>query len=241
MNPQYIHHQQDINSSMRAILIDWLVEVTEEYKLDVETLHLAVGYVDRFLSQTHVFRSKLQLVGMTALLIASKFEEIYAPTVDDFVYISDKTYTRDEVLRMEQLILGTLQFDLVSPTANAFLRRFCKAAGFDQRSKSLAYYYAELTLQNIRFVGYAPSMVAAAAVCLVRSTGGAADLWTDTLVYHTQYEASDLSDCVTELYNAVINAPYVDLKAVYEKYSHSKHLHVSTLPVPQVNPATLLA
>jgi cyclin A len=83
--------QKDINHSMRTILVDWLVEVAEEYKLNSHTLYIAVGYIDRFLSEMSVQRGKLQLVGVTAMLLASKYEEIYPPAVDEFVYITDNT------------------------------------------------------------------------------------------------------------------------------------------------------
>ena len=67
----YMKKQPDITNSMRAILVDWLVEVGEEYKLQNETLHLAVNYIDRFLSSMSVLRGKLQLVGTAAMLLAS--------------------------------------------------------------------------------------------------------------------------------------------------------------------------
>ena len=101
----YMKKQQDITSSMRSILIDWLVEVTEEYKLNVETLYLAVNYTDRFLSQMSVLRGKLQLVGTASMYIASKYEEISPPDVSEFVFITDDTYTKKQVLRMEHLLL----------------------------------------------------------------------------------------------------------------------------------------
>lgn len=89
--------QDDINSSMRAILVDWLVEVGEEYKLLPQTLYLTVSYIDRFLSSMRVVRGKLQLVGTACMLLASKFEEIYPPEVSEFVYITDDTYTAKQV------------------------------------------------------------------------------------------------------------------------------------------------
>lgn len=92
VSPHYMQSQRDINATMRGILIDWLVEVAEEYRLEAETLYLAVNYIDRFLSQVPVNRSKLQLVGVTCMLVAAKYEEIHPPAVDEFVYISDNTY-----------------------------------------------------------------------------------------------------------------------------------------------------
>lgn len=67
----YMRKQPDINHSMRTILVDWLVEVCEEYRLQSETLCLAVSYIDRFLSTMSVVRAKLQLVGTAAMFIAS--------------------------------------------------------------------------------------------------------------------------------------------------------------------------
>ena len=96
--------QQDVNNSMRSILVDWLVEVAQEYKLVSETLFLAINYIDRFLSSEVAPRRKLQLVGITCMLVAAKYEEIYAPQIEDFCYITDNTYTRDEVLAMEQQV-----------------------------------------------------------------------------------------------------------------------------------------
>ena len=89
--------QTDVNHTMRSILIDWLVEVSEEYQLHAQTLHLAIAYIDRLLSMLPVNRTKLQLVGITSMLVASKYEEIFPPQIKDYVYISDGTYTKEEV------------------------------------------------------------------------------------------------------------------------------------------------
>lgn len=122
--PMYMRKQPDISHSMRTILVDWLVEVGEEYRLQNETLCLAVSYIDRFLSVMSVVRAKLQLVGTAAMFIAAKYEEIYPPDVGEFVYITDKTYTKKQVLRMEQLILKVLTFDLCVPTTSVFLNAY---------------------------------------------------------------------------------------------------------------------
>jgi len=82
---------------MRSILVDWLVEVHLKFKLVPETLYLVVNLIDRYLAKKEVTRSKLQLVGVTALFIATKYEEIYPPELRDLVYICDRAYTRFEV------------------------------------------------------------------------------------------------------------------------------------------------
>jgi cyclin B len=120
--------QAEVNEKMRAILVDWLVEVHLKFKLMPETLFLTVNLIDRYLATQAVTRKRLQLVGVTAMLVASKYEEIWAPEVRDFVYISDKAYGRDEILGMEKRMLNALAFDLTVPTPFPFLARYRKAA-----------------------------------------------------------------------------------------------------------------
>uniref|UniRef100_A0A453EIM5 Cyclin-like domain-containing protein n=1 Tax=Aegilops tauschii subsp. strangulata TaxID=200361 RepID=A0A453EIM5_AEGTS len=120
--------QKDVNPSMRAILIDWLVEVAEEYRLVPDTLYLTVNYIDRYLSGNEINRQRLQLLGVACMLIAAKYEEICAPQVEEFCYITDNTYFKDEVLDMEASVLNYLKFEMTAPTAKCFLRRFVRAA-----------------------------------------------------------------------------------------------------------------
>lgn len=93
---------------MRGILVDWIIEVHLKFKLLPETLFLTVSLIDRYLEHTQIMRTKLQLVAVSAMLITSKYEEIYAPEVRDFVFITDNAYTREEILQMEMSILTTL-------------------------------------------------------------------------------------------------------------------------------------
>jgi len=102
-SPTYMSRQNDINPKMREILVDWMVEVQLKFKLKEESLFLAIHILDRFLERRLVSRTKLQLVGCTSLLLAAKYEEIYAPEVADFVAISDKAYTREQIIAMESV------------------------------------------------------------------------------------------------------------------------------------------
>ena len=127
----YMARQVDVNEKMRAILLDWLVEVHLKFKLLPETLHLTGSLIDRYLAANPVSRKNLQLVGVTAMLVASKYEEIWAPEVRDFVYISDRAYSRDQILACEKALLNALGFQLTVPTAHAFAGRFMKVAAFE--------------------------------------------------------------------------------------------------------------
>lgn len=153
---------------MRAILIDWLIEVHLKFKLLPETLFLTVNMIDRFLEKQVIPRTKLQLVGVTAMLIASKYEEIYAPEVKDFVYITDKAYTKEEILKMEYLMLTTLNFNITTPSSYRFLERFSKIINADDPLFNLARYLIELPLIEYRMLKYTPSNLAASAIFLAQ-------------------------------------------------------------------------
>ncbi|ELU13640.1 hypothetical protein CAPTEDRAFT_176768 [Capitella teleta] len=228
----YMRKQPDVTASMRSILVDWLVEVAEEYKLHRETLFLAVNYIDRFLSQMSVLRGKLQLVGAASLFLAAKYEEIYPPEVGEFVYITDDTYKTKQVLRMEHLILKVLSFDVAVPTINLFVEKFAKESGSGEATQSLAMYLAELTLVDGEpFHKYCPSVLAASALCLARYTRGM-EAWPETLCCLTDYRMVHLSECLHDLHKVYLVAPNHPQQAVREKYRDVRFQEVATLPPP---------
>jgi hypothetical protein len=100
------------------------------------------------------------------MLIASKYEEIYAPEVKDFVYITDKAYNKEEILKMESMILTTLDFNITTPSAYRFLERFHKFGPLDLKQINLSRYLIELPLIEYRMLKYSPAMVAASALYL---------------------------------------------------------------------------
>lgn len=227
--PGYMKKQPDITYSMRSILIDWLVEVAEEYRLQDETLYLAISYIDRFLSYMSVVRTKLQLVGTAAMFIAAKYEEIYPPEVGEFVYITDDTYTKTQVIKMENLILRVLSFDLTVPTHFTFLMEYCINNNLSDKIKFLAMYLCELSmLEADPYLQYLPSHLAASAVALARHTFRE-EIWPHELELSTGYDLKTLKECIAYLNKTFRNASNIPQVAIQEKYKNSKYGHVSTL------------
>ena len=226
-NPQYISAiNHDISQHMRSILVDWLVEVAEEYRLQPETLFLCINLLDRSLSMFAVQRQKLQLLGCAVMLLASKYEEIYAPPVDDFVYISDSTYTKEEVLGMERQVLDHLQFRLTVSTQWTFLQRFLKVAVSGEQEKFLSRYLLELALLSYGMIKYHPSEIAAAALNLGRQTLRVTEPWPEQMVSLTSYSASELEPCVQDLHALHQGAEAAAHQAVRSKYSHEPYEYV---------------
>lgn len=237
--PGYMKKQPDITYSMRSILVDWLVEVAEEYRLQTETLYLAVSYIDRFLSYMSVVRAKLQLVGTAAMFIAAKYEEIYPPDVGEFVYITDDTYTKKQVLRMEHLILRVLSFDLTAPTPLTFLMEYCISNNLSEKIKFLAMYLCELSmLEGDPYLQFLPSHLAASAIALARHTL-LEELWPHELELSTGYSLKDLKECIICLNKTFCNALNIQQQAIQEKYKSSKYGHVALLLPRRIDNVTL--
>ncbi|KAL0743333.1 hypothetical protein Bca4012_084846 [Brassica carinata] len=229
--------QPNINATMRTILIDWLVEVAEEFSLSPETLYLAVNCLDRYLSGNVITKANLQLLGVSCLMISEKYYDggVRVPRrVESFVYMTDDTYSRNELLEMESSVLSYLKFELTTPTAECFLSRFVRAAAQGEREdviplpsllfESLASYLCELSLLGYAMLRYAPSLVAASAVflarCILHPLGKP---WSSTLERYTRYRGKDLEACVKNLLQLCHESPSAHCVAVREKYSKDKY------------------
>ncbi|KAF1808322.1 hypothetical protein P152DRAFT_227101 [Eremomyces bilateralis CBS 781.70] len=216
----YMESQTEVQWGMRALLVEWLVQVHDRFSMCPETLFLTMNIIDRFLTVKVVSVGKLQLVGATAILIASKYEEVNPPTVSDIIFMVDNTYTADEVLKAERFMLNMLQYELGWPGPMSFLRRISKADDYDLDTRTLAKYLMELTLMDERFVGCVPSFLAAGAQCLARFLLAKGD-WSLTHVHYSQYTYAQLRPlCMTILEG--LEDPKTHHLAIYTKYSDRK-------------------
>nr|GMC87650.1 G2/mitotic-specific cyclin C13-1-like [Ipomoea batatas] len=206
--------QNDLTPNMRFVLVDWLVEVAEEYRLVADTLYLAVSHIDRFLSFHTLNRKKLQLLGVSSMLVASKYEEIHPPHVEDFVYITDNTFTKEEVVLMEGELLKFLDFEIGNPTTKTFLS-----------------YLAELSLLDYYCVRFLPSLIAAAAIFLARLIIlPTLHPWSIALQQYTGYRPYDLKDCVLAIHEMLFSKSEASM--VGDKYQDHKYKQVAKMSPP---------
>lgn len=196
------------------------VEVHLKFKMALETLFITVQIIDRYLQVRQVRRSRLQLVGVSALLVASKYEEIYPPEIKELVYITDKAYTKQEILEMEADILAALDYQFCVPTTHTFLCRFLKAAHADRVMVQMCCYLVERSLQEYALLKYLPSQIAAATVLIARISMKRHH-WSPTLLKYTTWDEPDLAACVEDFKN-ILSVPNNQQNAVYRKYSSSK-------------------
>ncbi|KPI94796.1 G2/mitotic-specific cyclin-B [Papilio xuthus] len=230
----HFKNQTHITGKMRATLLEWLAEVQHQFSLVLETFQITVGIVDRYLQIVpDLPRNKLQLVGVTALFIASKYEEIYAPNVNDFIYVTDCAYTKEELFQCERDIIVKLGYCLARPIPLSFLRRFVKAAHGTSKNHHLAKYLVDLSLVEYTTAHYRPSEVAAAAICLslhLLSSKSLKDVWTPTLSYYSGYTFEHINPIIKKLAQIVVDVEKNKFKSVYKIYSSAELGKVSTLP-----------
>ncbi|OQR96268.1 Cyclin B [Thraustotheca clavata] len=232
-NPNYMADQCDINTKMRGILVDWLVDVHAKYHLLPQTLHIAVNLVDRHLEKNVTLpRGRLQLVGVTSLFIASKYEEIYPPEANDFVKITDNAYTLSELFKMEEELLASIGYRVTTPTAYQFMNRFLKATATKvPKLQNYAHYIIDRCLQEYKLLKYKPSMLAATAVLLTRTYMDAQPVWSPTAEYHSTYSEAVLGPCMKDITDMLVTAASgvgksAKLTAVKRKFSKEKYNHV---------------
>nr|XP_046201926.1 G2/mitotic-specific cyclin-B2-like isoform X1 [Oncorhynchus gorbuscha] len=230
VRPKYMDGYE-INGRMRALLIDWLIQVHSRFQLLQETLYLTVAILDRFLQVQTIGRKKLQLVGVTAMLLASKYEEMYSPEIGDFVYITDNAFTKAHIREMEQMILQSLNFELGRPLPLHFLRRASKAGNADVEKHTLAKYLMELTLLDYDMVHYHPSEIAAAALCLSQLLLDELN-WTLTQEHYSTYNENHLKPIMQHIAKNVVSVTEgrTKLQAVKNKYASSRLMRISLIP-----------
>lgn len=228
VRPQYLAGQ-NITAKMRAVLMDWLVQVQVRFSLLQETLYLTVSIVDLYL-QDNAVRSALPLVGITAMFLASKYEETFPPSIGDFAYVTQDKYTTSQICKMEIKILQALDFRLGRPLPIHFLNRTSRIAEVDLEQHILSKYLLELSILDYDIAHIHPSRKAAAATCLALKLLGGSP-WTKTLQHYMSYSESDLVPVMQHLAKNVIlvNQGYMKYASIKNKYASSGNKQVSTL------------
>ncbi|XP_037657457.1 G2/mitotic-specific cyclin-B1 [Choloepus didactylus] len=229
VRPNYLLGRE-VTGTMRAILIDWLVQVQMKFRLLQETMYMTVAIIDRFMQNNCVPKKMLQLVGVTAMFIASKYEEMYPPEIGDFAFVTDHTYTKHQIRQMEMKILRALNFGLGRPLPLHFLRRASKIGEVDIEQHTLAKYLMELTMLDYDMVHFPPSQIAAGAFCLALKILDNGE-WTPTLQHYLSYTEEILLPVMQHLAKnlLMVNRGLTKHMTIKNKYATSKHVKISTL------------
>ncbi|RXN17516.1 zinc transporter 5 [Labeo rohita] len=229
VKPKYLEGKE-VTGNMRAILIDWLVQVQIKFRLLQETMYMTVAIIDRFLQDHPVPKKQLQLVGVTAMFIASKYEEMYPPEIADFAFVTDRAYTTGQIREMEMKILRVLNFSFGRPLPLQFLRRASKIGDVTAEHHTLAKYFLELTMVDYDMVHFPPSQVASAAYALTLKVFSCGD-WTPTLQHYMGYTEDTLVPVMQHIAKNVVrvNEGLSKHLAVKNKYSSQKQMRIASI------------
>ena len=223
--------QTDINEKMRIILVNWIIEVHFKFHLLSETLFICINIIDRYLSKKDINRKYLQLLGVTSLFIACKYEEVYAPSSKDLIFMTDNAYKKEEMIQMEGDILSILQFDLCYPTSLRFLEIYKYYLKLDELNFYRCSYLNEICLINYNLCSFNPSLIACACLYLnLKSNILYFKGYNEEQLFNiTGYKKSDIYNCISKLVKAVakIEEPGNKFVAVKKKYSLDKYKKVS--------------
>lgn len=219
---KYLVCQADLDSKMRSILVDWLVSVHRRFKLLPETLFLSIKITDRFLLLQETQRKELQLVGITALFLAAKYEEIYPPQLRDLVLLTDKAYSKEQALAMERYILKTLDFQITMPSSWRFFEKFSE--GLSDEGRSMGQYLLELCLIDEGMLRFSESLVAISAVFLSYK------FFRKDYVYSLEiYTEQEVKACAAEILVLFQIAQQYPLTAIRDKFANAQYHQVSTI------------
>lgn len=234
IDKHYMQKQKDINTKMRAILIDWLIDVNLKFKLLPQSLFMTMDIINRYLSIKQVSRIELQLLGIAALMIVGKYEEIYPPVLKDYVAVCDNAYKREDILRMEAEIIATLKFDLTQPCSFYFLQLIQQKLKIEPQPLVFVQYILESVLVDLESLKYDSLTIVAGAIFLVNKIFKRGR-WTYEYSDACKVNEQDAKACAKDLYCMLHQVDSLGLTAIKRKFSTPVYFEVSRFKVEKVN------
>ena len=227
INPNYMANQTSITFKMRAILVDWLIDVHYRCGMKKKTLFNCIYIIDAFLSKKFVDKKNLQLLGMAALLIACKESEIIFPSLNVILAFSENAYSKEELLDMERKIIKELNFDILAPTAEEFYEINAQLFNFLDEQKYLGEYFLDSSLIDSNFLKYRQSTVAVACCYIVMKFFKLSGVHLVIENTNIDVKQKEVKDCARELCFLVRNLSSSSLGATKNKYMSEKYLKVA--------------
>ena len=222
----YMKNQKEINNKMRSILVDWIIDVHSKFGFTDETLFMTISIIDRYLTINQIKRSNFQLLGITALMIACKHEEIDLPKVDDFTYITDNAYKKNEVIKMEEEVLSKLNFEFLYPSPIKFFEYLSFHFNFDKKHHLMGKYLMETFLLDIKNIKYNPSIISCACSYIVMKFFKFPNYYESyNKKFYTleenkdKYSESNIKECAKDICLFVDNINKTNYQACFKKYS----------------------
>ena len=233
----YMDDQSEINERMRGILIDWLIEVHFKFGFTDETLYMTVSIIDRYLSNNPITKNNLQLLGITSLFISCKHEEIDVPKINDFTYITNNAYDKNEVIQMEDDILKFLKFNLLYPSPIKFFEYLSLHFNFNKKMHMMVKYLMESFLLDIKNIKYKSSIIACACCYIVMKFFKISNykdsydkkFYSLEINEKSKFNENDIKDCAKDICLLIDSIHKNKFFGCQKKFSDENHEKVSLL------------
>lgn len=220
------YNEKDVSFEMRSLLIDWFIAIHDKLSLCDDTLYLGIFLIDRFLDGRSISTNKLQLVGITALFIASKFEEVISPDLNSFIELTDHSFSEIEIKKAEKYMLYTLDYQIKYVNPLYFLRRVSKANNYEKKSRKMAKYFLELMTLHKEFYKFKKNVTCTTAMYLSRKICQT-DVNKNLFFFYSRLERDDIKECFDYLVKLIYSEPkYMNLEA---KYNRETSFYVNTI------------
>jgi cyclin B len=232
INPNYFQYQTEINQDMRSILIDWLIDVHNKLSFKEETIYIAIYIMDSYLSKKFIQRKRFQLLGITSLILASKLNEIYIRRISDYVFITDKAYTVDEIKYMEEDISKTLNFKFLVPSSLSFYEIISEKIGIHEDSDKFRFgeFLIQSFLIDFRSLYYSYSTISCACCYIIMKFN---KMKNYQISYNNQYysikynnmnenRSNIVKDCAKNICAVITEMFNSKLQSTIKKYSKCK-------------------
>jgi len=230
----FIISQPEITERLRKIMIDWMIKLHTALQLQPETLYLSINIMDRYLSVSQVRKDIYQLIAVSSVLAASKYEEVYPPLIDDFLTVTRNLFSRQQIVKMEYILLATLSYELSVPTSLQFMRHYLLYIETDEIYLALSHLLLESTLMDTLFYTLLPSQVAAGVIFLTNITQ-LYPPWSNTLTELTGYSIEMVRPWASLVRNHFLRLKSsTTLKGLMKKYTTEDLFQVAKLALPQV-------
>ena len=199
-----------INIKMRAILIDWLVEIRKSLKLNIDTLCLTINIIDAYICRdSNIKKINFQLIGICSMLLASKYEEIYHPAISDFAYLADGAYTEDQIIQQENLIFITLGCNIIYPKEINYQRDISVSSEYTELNHNMCKYL--IVLSYYEYNPFLPSVVVTSITQIISK------VYNIPYINYFNVPNSVIKDCSNILINLIQRLS----KSTLENYKHS--------------------
>lgn len=235
-DPTYLSKQSIMRHKHRFTVVNWMIEMHQKFQLNNATLFLAVNLLDRFLSLQDISLKNLQLLAATCMFVASKYEDLQYPISSEIVEISSHAFSKEELLKMERILLKELDFNITVATVYPFLKRYLKCARCDFNQLALAYYLAELSLLEEASLYYLPSQISSACIYIAGRLCQKKNSWDDVLQYYTGYTEQDIEPCASVIVKIARKYNSNDIKTCTRtKYSQEEKAKVAWIVMAYFN------